>query len=229
MLRMLAQHELILDMTAATTPRRPTGLSLPTQLYLVVVYAGALGAYALAASAADPIERADWQLAVLLAAGAAVAQLFPVFTPRNQSYHTTPVLVVAAALLLPPPLIVFVAVVQHVPEWLKERYPWYIQTFNIANYALSGLAAHWAFVATSAADGIIANANLRYLLAGLAAAVLFVVVNHLLLAMVLKLARGHSFSQSGLFTLQSLSTDLVLALLGVVVAALWHERSEEHT
>ena len=36
-----------------------------------------------------------------------------------------------AALLLPPELVALLAVVQHVPEWLKERYPWYIQTFNI--------------------------------------------------------------------------------------------------
>src|SRR3970282_1874369 len=100
-------------MTAATPPRRRTGLPLAAQLYLLVVCGGAFVAYTLAASAAAPIERADWRLAVLLGAGAAVAQLFPVFTPRNQSYHTTPVLVVAAALLLPPPLIVFVAVGQH--------------------------------------------------------------------------------------------------------------------
>ncbi len=213
-------------MTAATPSRRRTGLPLAAQLYLLVVCGGALVAYALAASPEAPIEDADWRLAVLLAVGAAVAQLFPVFTPRNQSYHMTPVLVVAAALLLPPPLIAFVAVVQHIPEWLKERYPWYIQTFNIANYALSGLAAYEVFaVVSSAGAGPVGSSDTRDFVAALAAAVSFVVVNHFLLAIVLKLARGHSFRESGLFTLQSLSTDLVLALLGVVVAALWLENS----
>ncbi len=33
------------------------------------------------------------------------------------------------------------ASLQHVPEWLRQRYPWFIQTFNIANVVLSGLAA----------------------------------------------------------------------------------------
>ena len=211
-------------MTAATPSRRRTGLPLAAQLYLLVVCGGALLAYALAASPEAPIDDTDWRLAVLLAAGAAVAQLFPVFTPRNQSYHMTPVLVVAAALLLPLPLIAFVAVVQHIPEWLKERYPWYIQTFNIANYALSGLAAHEVFaVVSSAGAGPVGSSDTQDFMAALAAAVSFVVVNHLLLAIVLRLARGHSFRESGLFTLQSLSTDLVLALLGVVVAALWLE------
>ncbi len=210
-------------MTVAPDSRRRTGLPLAAQLYLLLVYGGALAAVTVATSAAEPIDQVDWRLAVLLGIGAAVSQLFVVLTPHNQSYHTTPVLIVAAALLLPPPLIGFVAVVQHIPEWLRERYPWYIQTFNIANYALSGLAAHRAFVVVSAGDGILGDADLRYLVAGLAAAVSFVVVQHLVLAMVLKLARAHTFRQSGLFTVQSLSTDLTLALLGVVVAALWLE------
>ncbi|MGH3066032.1 MAG: diguanylate cyclase [Gaiellaceae bacterium] len=177
-------------------------------------------------STAPPIGQADWRLAILLGAGAAVAQLFVVLTPRNQSYHMTPVLVVAAAILLPPPLVVFVAVVQHIPEWLRERYPWFIQTFNIANYALSGLAAHAAFVlAARSSRSAIGNGDLRYFVAGIAAAVTFVIVNHLLLAAVLKFARGHTLLQTGLFTLQSISTDLVLALLGVVVASLWQENA----
>ena len=211
-------------MTEATPSRRRSGLSLTAELYLLLVYGTALLACALALSAGTSIDQADWRLAVLLGAGAAVAQLFVVFTPRNQSYHMTPVLVVAAAILLPPPLIAFVALVQHVPEWLRERYPWYIQTFNIANFALSGLAAHQAFVfVVASGDGIVTNGDLLYFVAGLVAAVSFVFVNHLLLALVLRFARGHSLLQSGLFTLQSLSTDLVLALLGVVVALLWHE------
>ena len=210
--------------TQATPSRRRSGLSLTAELYLFLVYATALFACGLALTEGASIDQADWRLAVLLGVGAAIAQLFVVFTPSNQSYHMTPVLVVAAAILLPAPLLAFVALVLHVPEWLRERYPWFIQTFNIANYALSGLAAHQAFVfVSSKAEGIVGNSDLRYFLAGLVAAGTFVIVQHFLLAMVLKLARGHSVAQSGLFTLQSISTDLVLALLGVVVATLWQE------
>jgi diguanylate cyclase (GGDEF)-like protein len=217
----LPDHSVI---TEATTSRRRSGLSLRAELYLLLVYGAALLACALAVAAGPPIDQADWRLAILLGAGAAFAQLFVVFTPRNQSYHMTPVLVVAAAILLPTPLIFFVALVQHVPEWLRERYPWYIQTFNIANFALSGLAAHQAFVFVLASAGdLVTNGDLLYFVAGLAAAVTFVIVNHFVLAMVLKFARGHSLLQTGLFTLQSLSTDFVLALLGVVVATLWQE------
>jgi diguanylate cyclase (GGDEF)-like protein len=189
---------------------------------LLAVYAAALGAYGLVISTTDVVDQADWWRALMLAVAASVAQLFVVVTPRNQSYHTAPVFVVAAAILLPAPLLALVVIVQHVPEWLRERYPWYIQTFNIANYGLSALGAQQMFTTVSSeGDGIVTNSDLLFFLAGLSAAVVFVTVNHLLLALVLRFARGHSFRESGLFTPQSLSTDLVIALLGVVVAALW--------
>ena len=48
-----------------------------------------------------------------------------------------------------------------------------------------------------------------------------VAVNHLLMAPMLKLKNGISLRESGLFSFQSLSTDLVLAMLGVATAAFW--------
>ena len=47
-----------------------------------------------------------WATFVILGASAAVAQLFVVRTPRNQSYHTTIVFLIPAVLLLPPELLV---------------------------------------------------------------------------------------------------------------------------
>ena len=90
--------------------------------------------------------------------GAAVAQLFVVVTPANQSYHTTGVFLLPAALLLPPELVALIAFVQHVPDWLKRRLPFHIQAFNIANYTLATMAA-WGVAhailgsATSTGDG----------------------------------------------------------------------------
>jgi len=209
-------------MTATTYRQRRSGLPIAAQLYLVAVWTLAIGACAWTVSATTSLTASEWRLALFLAAGAAVAQLFVVRTPRDQSYHMTPVLVVAAAILLPPPLIVLVALFQHVPEWLKERYPWYIQTFNIANYALSGLATHAVFVLVSSGGSTpISDPDLRFFVAGVAAAATFVLANHGLLAVILRYARGHTLSGTGLFSLQSLSTDFVLSLLGVVLAEIW--------
>ncbi|MDQ3866966.1 MAG: diguanylate cyclase, partial [Actinomycetota bacterium] len=152
---------------------------------------------------------------------AALAQAFVVVTPRDQAYHTTAVFLLAAALLLPIELIPLVAVVAHVPEWLKERYRWYIQTFNIANCTLSMLAASAAGRLVLHAGGRAGSDSARLALAGVAAALTLIVLNHVILAPMLRFARGHSLRETGLFSLESLSTDLVLAGLGVVVACSW--------
>ena len=86
-------------------------------------------------------DKSDWITFAILATAATVAHLFPVKSPRNNMYHTSIVFLVAAALLLPPELLVLIPLVQTVPEWLKERYPWPIQVFNISNYTLDALAA----------------------------------------------------------------------------------------
>jgi diguanylate cyclase (GGDEF)-like protein/putative nucleotidyltransferase with HDIG domain len=159
-----------------------------------------------------------WTTFVILGLIAAVAQLFVVRTPRNQSYHTTIVFLIPAAMLLPPELVALMGLIQHIPEWLKNRSAWYIQIFNICNWTLAILAAYASF------HGILqlgSGSDVDYALAGFAAAAAIVIVNHALMAPMLHLARGHSIRESGLFSFPSLSTDLVLAMLGVGMAAFW--------
>lgn len=204
---------------AETTERAPPGLSPLAWAYLVAVYVAA----ATAALAGLPVtlDADDWRLVLVLGVLAAVAHLFVVVTPRNQSYHVSPGIVVAAAILLPPPLVALIVVVQHLPEWAKDRYPWFIQVFNMANYTLAAIAAGAVFEAITGVSGRGGAADLQFFVAGLAAALVFVGVNHTLLAIALVTARGQRFLETGLFTFHSLSMDIGLAVLGVVVAALW--------
>jgi diguanylate cyclase (GGDEF)-like protein/putative nucleotidyltransferase with HDIG domain len=163
-----------------------------------------------------------WGTFLLLASGAALAQVLLVKTPRNQSYHTTNVFLLPAILLLPPELVVLVAVVQHVPAWLKNRTAWYIESFNICNYVLATLAAWAGARVVLRGDELIANADLRFALAGFTASAILVGLNHALLAPMLMFARGHSIRESGLFSFHGLTTELVLAALGVVLATFWN-------
>src|SRR5438477_3768799 len=126
-----------------------------------------------------------------------------------------------AALILPPELLALVAVVQMVPEWLKMRYRWYLQTFNIFDYLLSAMAAWCVGRVVLLEHAGISNGALRLSVAGVAACLVFVAVNHTLLAVMLRLARGFSFRETGLFDAEYLATDLVLAALGVSLAAFW--------
>ncbi len=156
-----------------------------------------------------------WTTFAILAALSATAQLFVVSGPRHYAYFTTIVFLIPAVMLLPPGLVALVGIIHHLPEWLKTRAAWYIQSFNIFNWTLAMLAA-WACF-----HGFSHGNRVSYAFAGAAAAVALVAVNHVLMAPMLKLARSLSIRDSGLFSFQSLSTDLVLAMLGVATAAFW--------
>jgi diguanylate cyclase (GGDEF)-like protein/putative nucleotidyltransferase with HDIG domain len=219
----LVPGELLHDVPVLDEPAvRSSGLPRKARVYL--------GFLALATIAAAgkfyvnaPNIRHGWAAFAVLAAAATVAHTFPVKSPANAMYHTSVVFLVAAALLLPPELIVLIPLVQTVPEWLKERTPWPIQGFNIGNYTLSALAA-WGTAQLMHDHGgsVISNSDARFAVAGLAAAVAFVAVNHVLLAVILKLGRGHSIRETGLFNAESMSVDVVLTILGVSLAAFWN-------
>src|SRR6266540_2532269 len=163
----------------------------------------------------------DWAAFLIFGSAAAIARLFVVRTPGDQAYHTDIVFLIPAALMLPPELLVLVAIVLMVPEWLKMRYRWYLQTFNIFNYLLSSMAVWLVGREGILSQSYIGNSAVRLSLAGLASCVVFVAVNHTLLALMLRLARGFSLRETGLFDSEFLSTDLVLAALGVAVYAFW--------
>ncbi|HEV7132426.1 MAG TPA: diguanylate cyclase [Gaiellaceae bacterium] len=216
--------EFVRDMP--TAPERPgdagTGLPRNAKIYLF-----ALGAVTVAAAGdfylKAPAMKHHWMTFVALAAAATLAHTFPVKSPRNQMYHTSVVFLVAAALILPPELLVLIPLVQTVPEWLKERYPWPIAGFNISNYTLDALAA-WSVAHLVEHHGAhtITNPNARFAVAGILACICFVAVNHVLVAVILKLGRNHTFRETGLFSAEMISIDLVLTILGVSLAAFWN-------
>jgi len=141
-------------------------------------------------------------------------------TPNDQAYHTGIVFLIAAAFLLPPELVALMGVVQHVPEWLKMRYRWYLQSFNICNYVLGSMAV-WFLAHRILEWGAIGDHTLRVAFAGFVCCFAFVAINHTLLAVMLHFARGHTLRETGLFELEHLSTDFVFAALGVAIYAFW--------
>jgi diguanylate cyclase (GGDEF)-like protein len=196
--------------------RRPViGLSSRAQAFLLATMTLAGAAAVLTSLLVHG--RIDWpRLAIILAAGA-VAHAFAVKTPGNQVFHSGLAFAVAAAVLLPPQGIVLVCIAQHATDWVRQRYPWYIQSFNIANYTLSALSA-WAVHDALVGLGPMSSPGIGRVLAASACGATFVFVNHAMLAPMLKLARGHSLEATGLFAFDGVLTDLVLAAIGITVA-----------
>ncbi|HXH89431.1 MAG TPA: PAS domain S-box protein [Gaiellaceae bacterium] len=192
--------------------RRPGRLSPVAKLYLVGV---GLAAAASVAVAGGHAEERRWVAFAVLAALGSAAKLQSISIGRNNSRTAAVAFVVAGSLLLSPPLLALLVVVVHVPEWIRQRFTWYIGAFNIANYTLAAMAA-WAI-----AEQIGRESDLRFALGGLGAAVAFVAVNHSVLALMLRLGRGHSLRESELFTPTALATVLVLNGIGVALAGFW--------
>ena len=103
--------------------------------------------------AADHVEAIDWRRFAALAVLASLSQLLSFHLNRRRVFHPAILFIVAGALLLPPELMILLVVIHCLPDWLKQRYPWYIQTFNIANYVMSGVAA-WAVGAGDRLPGV---------------------------------------------------------------------------
>jgi diguanylate cyclase (GGDEF)-like protein len=161
-----------------------------------------------------------WLAFVLLTTVAALAQLYIVEKGSNQSYRTAIAFILAATILLRPGFIALLVVLHYVPAWLKFRKRWVIQIFNVSNTTLAALAAWAAFHALSEPNVLMVGPA-RFALAGLAACVAFVAVNHALLSGIISLTSGTRPWATGLFNFESLSTDLGLAALGVGIAAFW--------
>lgn len=195
---------------------RPHGLPQPAVLFLGAVVGAAVAAAGATATAAAWNVR--WSDFAIVLVGGAVAQFFATHTHANQVFHTGLAFTVAAALLLPPQLVVVVAVAQHLPEWARQRYPWFIQSFNIANVVLSGLAA-WGLAAELRREGYRLGAapTASGVLLAVTAAAVFVLVNHVLLARMLGLARGHDLAATGLFAPDGLVADLALGGIGIML------------
>jgi diguanylate cyclase (GGDEF)-like protein len=201
----------------AAPSRQP--MSLRARVYYWLLGAGAIAA-AVAGIAQLRPDTSGWLAFFVLTVVAALAQLFIVEKGSHQSYRTAIAFILAAAILLRPGFIVLLVVLHYLPAWLKFRKRWTIQIFNVFNTTLAALAAWGAFHALSPSNVLMVD-KARFALAGLAACVAFVAVNHAVLSGMITLTTGTKPWATGLFGFESLSTDLGLAALGVGVAAFW--------
>ncbi len=189
-------------------------------LYLASVYVAAVGVGGFAFVAAGVRPSAEEMAAfAVLSVFSAAAQLFRVDAPSQHSYHTTPAFLLAAVLLLHPSLLVLLALIILLPEWVRYRYSWYKQTFNIATYLLNLMAA-WAVFNAVAGQTALALSMQAALATGLAA-VTFSLTNHVMVGLVLRLAAGITFRDSRVFAWDSLEMDTTLLFLGAGMAVFW--------
>jgi diguanylate cyclase (GGDEF)-like protein/putative nucleotidyltransferase with HDIG domain len=194
----------------------PGRMSPLAHAYYAIVVAGG---FAAAAVLLPRLHTNGTPTFAVLAAAAALSQLFTVDRPGGQTYKASIAFIIPAAFVLPPSFLVPLAVVQYVPEWVKSRKTIKVLAFNIAKAILDTLAAWTVFHLPWHHVGL--GPHEQFALAAVAACATYVLANHLLVALIICLTARQSLRATKLFSLDYLSTDFILAALGGAVAALW--------
>ncbi len=196
-------------------------LTFSARIYLIGCYLfGLIAVIGLVTSGDGMPSRDQWLLAAFLAILAALAQLLVVSRPGSHySDHVTPAPVFAAILLVPAPLIALVVCLAFIPEWIRYRRRWFVQSFNIASWMVASSASLLVMRRLpSFGNPSDPAVNAGTLLTAMA---VFVLVQTLMLGITLKLARGQSLGELGLFAPYKLLSEMALLCIGWFFAFAW--------
>lgn len=154
-----------------------------------------------------------------LAVLGSLALIFKVEGSTNHSHYSIDFLIYGFSLfLLGAPAAILVILISNVVEAIWHRTAWYIQAFNIACYII-------AIQAASLVAGWINPSGALQTLSGVVAIVFgmafFTLLNHLMVGMIVWLARGENFQQSGVFELLPMMIDLTLLTMGGSLVLVW--------
>ena len=190
-------------------------LSLSAKAYILSTI---LIGFGLLAGMAAKLDWANTGLYLLAFLGA-VAQTLKVEGPDARTNYSIAWFVYGFTfLLLGTAAALFVVVISHLVDWIWHKYPWYIQSFNIAAHAVPVFLAGLVFGALSKGTPVL---DLGSALGMAAANLVFVFVNHFLVGLVVRLARGQSFAHSGVFGFLTLFLDFTVLSMGTVTAVIW--------
>ncbi len=167
----------------------------------------------------------NWLAVEILFALAISAQLFKVAAPNHVLFYATPIFFFAGTILLGPLLLFALVVAAHLAEWARERWTgseylsaWYLQPFNIAMFWIAGRAAQEVYELFTGRVTPGAGSGLAVIMAG---AFVYVLLNHCMLGFALVLARGVTWTESGILDTSSFISDFTLLCVGTTVAVLW--------
>lgn len=165
------------------------------------------------------LEWAAWPSLIILCSLSSISQILKVEGTTKTSHYNISFLVYSFTLiLLGTPAAMLVILVSHLIEWAWHRYPWYIQLFNLGSYAFVMQCAGLLYGLMNP-DWIIDD--WIGVAAALLAMALFTGLNHLMVGIVLLLARGETFKSSGVFDLFPLVLDFSLLIMGAGLALVW--------
>jgi len=191
-------------------------LSRIAQLYIMVslIVGTSLSVWLLGWVRVEP----SWLLLGTCAVGALLQTLKINGATARTSYNLSWITYGFAFVLLGTPATLLVIIVAHLVEWIWHRYPWYIQSFNIASFAMVVSSAGFVYAWMNPRWTLVAPMSVVAILVVMA---LFTILNHWLVGIVIQLARGQSLTESGVFGRITLMLDFGLLTVGAAAALIW--------
>src|SRR5215212_1271304 len=191
-------------------------LSSSTKLYLYFTYGTGIAIFIWHMSRIDLSN--PWMLGILCLL-AALALILKVEGATNRSHYTFSFLIYGFTFVLYGiPEALLVIVVSNLAEWIWNKPPWFIQLFNTGCYLLVMQAAAILYFWINPRNISVSWQAVLAIAISMAA---FNLLNHLMVGIVLWLARGENFRKSGVFDFFPLMLDLTLLYFGAGLSLVW--------
>jgi diguanylate cyclase (GGDEF)-like protein len=191
-------------------------LTSSTKMYIYLTYAAG---FAILIWQMGRMDSNDSWAAIILSLLASLALILKVEGPTNRSHYTFSFLVYGFSFtLLGVPETILVIVVSNLAEWIWNRPAWYIQVFNTCCYIVVVQAAGLVYGLINPENSLV---SWQAVLAIAVSMAIFNLLNHLMVGIVVWLARGENFKRSGVFDFFPLVLDLTLLYFGASLSFVW--------
>jgi diguanylate cyclase (GGDEF)-like protein/putative nucleotidyltransferase with HDIG domain len=187
-------------------------LSLSTKLYLIFIYLLGFGLLLWNTLYTTPV---DLKMTVALSVLASLFLIFKVKGATNRSHYSFSFLIYGFAFVyLSLGETMWVILISNLVEWVWNRPPWYIRLFNAFCYISVISVAHFIYLLLNPSSLLSTPLGIASLAISV---VIFTLLNHLLVGVVVWLARGENFKVSGVFDSFPLVMDLTLLTYGAMI------------
>ena len=150
---------------------------------------------------------------------AGVTQIFKVEgSTAKSSYNISLFIFGFTFYLLGPASAMLVVLISHLIEWIRYRYPWHIQFFNITSFAVVISAAA---LTNEGILSLLPAHDTSTALALISSMLVFVFLDHLSTGLEIWVVSGESLKQSEVFDGLPLLIDLTLLCLGIIAVYVW--------
>lgn len=191
-------------------------MTIPTRVYIIAIYL--LGGTFLTWNLFN------WQIKepvilVILCLLASLALITKVEGTTNRSHYTFSFILYGFAFAhFGVPEATIVILVSNLVEWLVNRPPWFIQIFNTACYIVVINVSGFTYSLLNPSLSLTSSMGILAITLSMAT---FTLLNHLIVGIIVWMARGENFHQSGIFDLFPIIIDLTLLSLGAMLVLIW--------